>query len=86
MLSGCVVEYNKNNENIHGIGKGKLVPLCLSLRRAEDRRPFAFTISSSEFLEAVEDREDRLVEDLGVPRKAPTTATSTTAAQKITGK
>ena len=86
VLSGFVVEYNKHHENIHSIGKGKLDPLCLSLRRAEDRRPFAFTISSSEFLEELEDREDLLVEDLVVPRKAPTTDTSTTATKKITGK
>ena len=86
VLSGFVDEYNKHHEKIHGIGKGKLDPLRLSLRRAEDRRPFAFTISSSEFLEELEDREDLLVEDLVVPRKAPTTDTSTTATKKITGK
>ena len=63
--------YNKQYEKVHGIGKGKLDPMSLSLRKAEESHPLSFTLSPAEFLEEIEDREDIMVEDLKTPRKVP---------------
>ena len=78
ILARFVSVYNKQHEKIHGIGKGKLDILSLSLRKTEERRPLSFTLSSKDLLEEIEDREDLLVEDLEVPRKAATTTTKKT--------
>merc|ERR1711991_507746 len=73
ILARFVSVYNKQHEKIHGIGKGKLNILSLSLRKTDERRPLSFALSSKDLLEEIEDREDLLVEDLEVPRKATTT-------------
>ena len=73
ILARFVSVYNKQHEKIHSIGKGKLNILSLSLRKTDERRPLSFALSSKDLLEEIEDREDLLVEDLEVPRKATTT-------------